>query len=324
VILNSSLEQNHSAAPILVTGAERSGTTWVGRMLSAGGQAVYMNEPLNITAPCIWMNPPVAHWCPYICKENEAAFLPSFQRALRFSYPLMKDLCASREPYEVRLALKSWVNFFLGRIFHKRALFKDPTAIFSALWLAERFNAQVVVVVRHPLSFVGSRKRLKWVLRLNDWLAQPLLVRDLLDPFVDNIQCTLQDVKTGKADLVDECIVYWHTVYQLVARYQQNHPSSILVRHEDISLKPIQAYGKLFSQLGLGFNERAQKIILQTSNTENPTETSPHHPHNIRLNSRANLDNWKHRLSEEEVRRVRRKLEETAWLYYPDSTWDTP
>ena len=39
-------------APILVTGAHRSGTTWVGRMLCASGEAHYVSEPFNVGKIC--------------------------------------------------------------------------------------------------------------------------------------------------------------------------------------------------------------------------------------------------------------------------------
>ena len=34
--------------PILVTGAHRSGTTWVGKMLAADADTGYISEPLNV------------------------------------------------------------------------------------------------------------------------------------------------------------------------------------------------------------------------------------------------------------------------------------
>ena len=37
--------------PILVTGIPRSGTSWVGKMLDAGGEVVYINEPLSDHRP---------------------------------------------------------------------------------------------------------------------------------------------------------------------------------------------------------------------------------------------------------------------------------
>ena len=38
-------------SPILVTGLPRSGTSWVGKMLAASGELVYVNEPLNPQHP---------------------------------------------------------------------------------------------------------------------------------------------------------------------------------------------------------------------------------------------------------------------------------
>ena len=48
--------------PILVTGAHRSGTTWVGKMLAASREVAYISEPLNK-----WHRPgvmaiPVEYW----------------------------------------------------------------------------------------------------------------------------------------------------------------------------------------------------------------------------------------------------------------------
>jgi LPS sulfotransferase NodH len=40
-----------SAAPILVTGSAKSGTTWVGEMLAASGQIGYIREPFNPHRP---------------------------------------------------------------------------------------------------------------------------------------------------------------------------------------------------------------------------------------------------------------------------------
>jgi hypothetical protein len=42
----------------------------------------------------------------------------------------------------------------------------------------------------------------------------------------------------------------------------------------------------------------------------------------VRLDSRANLHNWKHRLTGEEIARVRRLTEETAALFYPEIAWE--
>ena len=62
-----------SNQPILVTGAHRSGTTWVGKVLCASGEAAYISEPLNLWHRPGIMGAPVAGWYTYITDENEVA-----------------------------------------------------------------------------------------------------------------------------------------------------------------------------------------------------------------------------------------------------------
>jgi LPS sulfotransferase NodH len=62
--------------PILVTGMPRSGTTWVGRMLTASGCVGYINEPFNLAVSPGTFRIPVDYWYVYISPENEARFLP--------------------------------------------------------------------------------------------------------------------------------------------------------------------------------------------------------------------------------------------------------
>ncbi len=65
--------------PILVTGAHRSGTTWVGKILCASGEAAYISEPLNMWHRLGVMRKPVSGWYTYITQENEAGYLSAFQ-----------------------------------------------------------------------------------------------------------------------------------------------------------------------------------------------------------------------------------------------------
>jgi hypothetical protein len=44
-------------------------------------------------------------------------------------------------------------------------------------------------------------------------------------------------------------------------------------------------------------------------------------PHETRIDSRANLENWRKRLTAEEVGRIRRATEITASTYYSEAEW---
>jgi len=103
---------------------------------------------------------------------------------------------------------------------------------------------------------------------------------------------------------------------------RQRIPSIQVVRHEDLSLDPVSGYRTLYQALGLDFTPRAEQAILNSSSSENPTEVSQKKVHTVKLDSRANLDNWKRRLMPEEVDRIRSVTEEVAHLYYPEVNWN--
>jgi hypothetical protein len=52
--------------PILVTGSHRSGTTWVGRMISLDIDVGYIHEPFNISLPPGYNKLELNYWFTYI------------------------------------------------------------------------------------------------------------------------------------------------------------------------------------------------------------------------------------------------------------------
>ena len=54
--------------PILVTGAHRSGTTWVGKMIVASQDVAYISEPLNVWHRRGVLKTPTQYWYTYIQK----------------------------------------------------------------------------------------------------------------------------------------------------------------------------------------------------------------------------------------------------------------
>ncbi len=305
----------NSSPPILVTGAHRSGTTWVGKMLAAGGQAAYISEPLNL-----WHRPgvlrvAVQHWYTYLCDENEGAYLPALRELLAFRYHWGAEMRALHSPRDVlRMGRDAWI-FLNGRLRRRRPLLKDPFAVFSAPWFARRLGCQVVITVRHPAGFASSLKRLQWPFDLRHLLDQPLLMRDHLEPFRADLERLAPD------DLLAQAALLWRMIYHVVDGYRARHPDFRLVRHEDLSLDPVAGYRQLYADLGLDFTPRVEAAILRSSASENPREVSRTNIYAVRLNSRANLDNWKKRLSAEEIARIRKITEPVSHLFYSDSDW---
>ena len=324
-----------SPSPILVTGAHRTGTTWVGKMLAASGEAAYISEPTNYLHRAGVMRVPTPYWYTYICEQNEQEYLPALQDTLKFRYRLGAELgsifSTARQGHfrdgalyrkDIMRMGRDWGIFFAGWLRRQRPLLKDPFALFSAPWFAERLGCQVIITIRHPAAFASSLKRLNWPFDFSDLLKQPLLMQHLLEPFREEMERMAHDFTASAApDAIVPASLLWRIIYQVVAGYQNRYPAFSVVRHEDLSLTPLEGYQALYQQLNLRLTPRAQKTILTSSSSENPKEGSQKNIYATRLDSQANLQNWKKRLSAEEIVRIRQLTEEVAFPYYPDISW---
>ncbi len=292
--------------PILVTGAHRTGTTWVGRMLAADPGTAYISEPLNVLHRPGVMKARVAYWYTYVTDENEAAYLPALQETLGYRYHLPAEIASLRSTHDLLRMCRDASIFTRGGLLHLRPLLKDPFAVFSLRWFAERLDCEIVVTVRHPAGFASSLKRLNWMFDFGDLLAQPLLMRDQLEPYRSRMESTAADDVIGQASLL------WAMIYRSVQRACRAVPAVRVVRHEDLSLDPVAGYRRLYDELGLDFTPRAERKILDSSSPDNPAELSRKKVHSVKLDSRVNLHNWKRRLSPEEIGRIRQLTEDVA------------
>ena len=317
-------------SPILVTGAHRSGTTWVGRMLSADRNTAYISEPLNVLHRRGVYHTNVPHWYQYITEENEEQYLPAFQQLLNFRYHLFSELGSLRSRKDLLRMGRDLFAFMNGKLRGQRPLLKDPFAVFSTPWFAQKLNCQVVITIRHPAGFASSLKRLNWPFDFHDLLNQPMLMRDHLETDRTDMESMQAD------DIVGQSALLWRMIYRSVHTTLQHgerktnnlqgdarslFPHFKIVRHEDLSLDPVTGYKSLYESLGLTFDEKARDTILNSSSSENPTELSKKKVHSVKLDSRANLNNWKKHLSIEEITRIRKMTGDVSHFFYSDNEW---
>ncbi len=334
------------STPLLVTGAHRTGTTWVGKMLAASGEAAYISEPLNHWHRPGVLRAPTPYWYTYICEQNDQEYLTGLSELLRFRYHLWAEIKSLRfrpKPlvHDFGRMLRDWMIFTTGRLRRQRPLLKDPFAVFSIPWFIRRFNCQVIVTVRHPAAFASSLKRLDWDFDFSNLLNQPFLMSDWLEPYRSLMDQQNSDHQPSNhmdrrsMALIEGASLLWRIVYEVVEKYRTGLQGAAallddritVVRHEDLSLEPLQGFRELYDRLDLSFTNRAQATILSSSNSENPQELPQYSGahksvHGTRLDSRANLQNWKRRLSAEEISRIRQLTESVAVRYYPDFTWE--
>ena len=305
------------SGPILVTGMHRSGTTWVGKMLSANSGVTYIWEPLHAMEARGSFNSAVPRWYTYVCEENEGAYVDAFEDALRLRYHLRAALPHIRGVRAVARTGEEMLRFAHGRIRRTRPLLKDPFAVFSSEWFAHRLGCRVVITVRHPAAVVSSLKRLGWPFDLGDLLAQPLLMRDWLAPMRND----LEQASARPQDAVGSGSFLWRAIYAIVAELERRHPNFIVVRNEDLSRDPIGGYERLYDALDLSFTPAARRAVVRSSKSSNKKEVTSSKPIDIKVDSRANIGNWRHRLDAEEIDRVRSITGDVAGLYYENADW---
>jgi hypothetical protein len=301
--------------PILVTGAHRSGTTWVGRMLSADRGTAYISEPLNVTHRRGVYGAKVEHWYQYITEENEENYLPAFQQLFNFRYHLFAELGSLRSQKDFLRMGRDLSIFLNGKLRDQRVLLKDPFAVFSTPWFAQKLNCKVVITIRHPGGFASSLKRLDWPFDFRDLLDQPMLMRDHLE--ADRAEME----KMSADDIVGQSALLWRMIYRSVHTTRSLFPDFKIFRHEDLSIDPIAGYKSLYESLGLSFDDKVRDTILNSSSSENPSKLGKNRTHSVKLDSRANLSNWKKILTPEEIIRIRKLTEDVSHFFYSDNEW---
>lgn len=303
--------------PILITGSHRSGTTWVGKILSTSPNIGYIHEPFNIesTRPGI-SGRKFENWFQYVTPENEDLYYPVLKRTLEFKYHLASELQAIRSMRDVGRFFRDYSRFCFYRLMKKRPLMKDPIALMSAEWLAERFNMKVIIMIRHPAAFVSSLKRKNWQFDFNHFLRQPLLMRDLLSPFEEQIKA----YAAHPPHIIDQGILLWKIFHHVIYHFQQKHPDWLFVRHEDLSWEPIKGFKQILDYIQEPFDRKMEKIIEDYTGSSNPEDVISSEE-SFKRNSRANIFNWKKRLSPEEILHIKEGVSSSWNLFYTNEEW---
>ncbi len=308
-----------SLPPILVTGAHRTGTTWTGRMLSLHRQVGYIHEPFN---PVIDGGIHFPRAYTYICDENEGAYLEGLRDLIEFRYRVGENFERyARTKKSLRTMLTLLGSTLKRRLTQVRPLVKDPLASFSSEWMARRFDMQVVVCVRHPAAFASSLKVNDYRFPFDQLLAQPLLLRDLLRPFLGEIVAYAAD----PPPIVDQAALVWRMVYAALEAFHERHPEWIFVRHEDLSLDPVGGFRSLYERLRLPWDDRIEASIRWHSGDES-AEAPPglRQFTKVRRASVDNLQTWRRRLTADEAARLRDKVGPAAERYYSAGEWGDP
>ncbi len=296
----------------------RAGTSWVGKILGASGQLVYVNEPLNPghppgRSPGV-LNAHVTHRYQYINGDNEDQWLGAFRDTIALRYRFVPELRTNHSPYDLARMLKYGFAFTRGRLTGKRALLDDPFALMSVPWLVDRLGCAAVVLIRSPVGLVGSWRKLGWKADVSALLAQPTLMRDHLEPYREDLESY-----EHSSDVLGRMCALWRALYGAVAEMRRLGDVHVH-RYEDLVSDPRSAFSSMYQDSGLTWAERTDEAIEESTNGGGSTKShafrglskTAYRP----MSAGTALNSYRSRLSDEEIARVKNATADVSALFY--------
>lgn len=291
--------RNSVARGILVTGIHRSGTTWIGKMLSLGNGVICAFEPFNVERLSYKLNG-LAHCAyAYIPELDEDEAFKAFEKVL---HNKTRKVFSRKDP-----------NYWLPFLRHGRVIVKDATAAMSSEWLYQHFDLDVVVLIRHPAAYVASLMRMNWDFPFENFLSQDKLMENELFPFK-------KEIESVGDDFIEKAALSWKCIYFVLTNYIKRN-NWIVKRHEDLSRNPVEELKKLYVEVGLEWNEKIRDKIQNFTASSNPTTAKEGVAHQLKRDSKNLVYKWKEKLTKEQVQRIKRITDPVSQFYYDDDDW---
>ena len=229
---------------------------------------------------------------------------------LKFSFKnYFKDLKKSK-------TLRQFAKFnyiYLKKIAKPRKLIKDPIALMSAGWLAQKYDLEVILLVRHPAAFVASLKVKDWKFDYFNFANQPLLMKEKLKKYEGEINYFVQN---PNQNIIQQGILLWNIIYDVVLDYKTKFPNWYIITHEKLSSNPIIEYGKIFNHFNLDFSDKVKNNILNSSENESGKDSK------LKRDSKSNITSWKNRLSPQEIELIREGTKSISDFFYSAADWE--
>jgi len=267
---------------LFLTGIARSGTSWVSGIISQADSLLYCREPYNPAHVRI-----MPQQYKYLSADMHDEFYQSYTDRI-FSGLFV----SSRIDYTRRL---SWFKLATGK---QRVFIKDPTAALLTDWLAENYDVDIVILMRHPAAVVSSYLKLGWGFPMRTILQQERLMQDYLSPYRD----LLEEHDYPGMDAAKGAVLYG-AINTVLLRLAQKR-KAIVVQYEDLCLDPVGQAKKLFTGLNLRWNKRVENFINWSGK-----ETTFFSRNQLRKDTSSMATVWKTRLSKEQIRSIERIME---------------
>ncbi|MGI8523668.1 MAG: sulfotransferase [Nocardioides sp.] len=224
-----------AAVPILVTGAPRSGTTWLARLLAhAPGTALAGREPMN----------PRGH------QYALGGTLDGWTRLRTLSRRQKLDLGLAYRGLNPFVYSRYGARQWAAPLPRTRIVIKDPFAVLSLPVIADQTSACCVLLYRHPAALLASYRRMGW--RADTEGLRTVVASAARDggPCVDHLP------EAGEVGEAEELGHFWRALHQLALADLDARPDLdvTVVSHARLAAGGADAGRSLVAQLRLAWD----------------------------------------------------------------------
>ncbi|MGA1204688.1 MAG: sulfotransferase [Opitutales bacterium] len=310
-----------SNKPILITGSNRSGSTWVGKVIGEHRKVLYFHEPFNVIMAETGYGRELPRWFIHAPDWDETYLRDYISTVLTPPHGAYWNNPPSGPAESFLRFAKATVRKF---VFKHRILIKDPVALFSTDWLVDTFGFIPVIIVRHPASYVLSVR--------NDpshmhsfrsvFIEQPRLISRFTPEDIDLIHAVVELQENGSGgNIVFEAAVFWRLFHRYILQFRdQLGDAAVLIKYEDLATDPLGGFQDLFRRVGLSWSPSAGKKIRETALVKG-RDNMDLSSHVKSFDSSKNISRWKADLSKGDIEEVRSVVEPVSCQFYGEEDW---
>lgn len=279
----------------VICGLHRSGTTYIGRILSLTSSTSVIHEPFNPVWGLEYAPPTYTYWraehassCAEEVVRKALMFQGSFSKPVSNKYGWRK----TRYKFFGGKQHLQWTRLKLLKFLHmapKHIIWKDPFCTFMVDYLSRISNMRIVCMIRHPCAHYYSVSKQNWHFDISNLTRQKKLLTDYGMGISEHLW------EKAKGDNLTSIALLWKIMIRMLTSLSKQDNNILLVRHEDLCTKPEVELGYICNCLGISFTPRMRKYINRTSHGSS-AEALDGKVHDFVRDSKALVDVWKNNL----------------------------
>jgi hypothetical protein len=280
---------------VYITGAPRCGSSWVGQILGGLRGVRYIYEPFNLK------------WVPSLQgKLTHFEYLDAGSEGVEQQLILTADRAfkgrqSSRQL--LRATFRGYAASMLGNV--STVIVKDPTAPLITDWVAQRYDALPLIIIRHPCGFASSIGELGWRLNTLQILRQKKLMKKYLGEYETFLKKAGSDVWATRAAI-------WCSIHIVLLEQLRRNPNWLLHSYEDICEHPVAKFRTIAAELGLEWTDKFDHKVLLKSVKPDIDSGSTNRV------SKLMPDVWQQRLSTSEIDTILEVCDRFGLADYPN------